>query len=92
MKLKYLVNCKDKMLFANCLQDLASHYNVTVSGIKYKIKHNLIAITKIDIQLQDLNFEYAINKYGVVTAIKTDIFKQFDNQKIDSITDIKTDS
>ena len=73
MKLKYLVKQNDKYLFSNCLQDLASHYNVTVSGIKYKIRNNLIDIKKIDKQLQDLDFDYKINKYGVITALETDI-------------------
>ena len=70
MKLKYLVQTDEKYLFANCLNDLGSYYGVTVSGIKYKIKNKLIDIHKIDTRLQNLNYEYMIDKYGVVTVDK----------------------
>ena len=68
MKLRYIVRCSDKLLFANSLQDIASYYTVTLSGIKYKIKHKLINLEKINVELQDFakeNVEYTIDKYGV---------------------------
>ena len=71
MKLKYLVETDDQYLFANCLTDLGAYYGVTVSGIKYKIKNKLIDVKKIDIRLQDLNYEYTIDKYGAVTVDKS---------------------
>ena len=84
MKLKYLVKIDDKYLFANCLNDLGAYYGVTISGIKYKIKYKLIDVTKIDTQLQELKFNYTIDKYGIVTAMKTDIYKASTEQNMDS--------
>ena len=72
MKLRYLVRCRDRLLFANSLQDIASYYTVTLSGIKYKIKHKLIDLERINVELQDFvneNIQYTIDKYGVVTVI-----------------------
>lgn len=86
MKLRYLVSCSDKLLFANSLQDIASYYNVTLSGIKYKIKHSLINIEKINVELQDFakeNIQYAIDKYGVVTVFNDNV----DSLKKDSISE-----
>ena len=83
MKLRYLVRCSDKLLFANSLQDIASYYTVTLSGIKYKIKHKLIEIEKINVELQDFvneNIQYSIDKYGVVTVLNDNV----DNLKKDS--------
>ena len=84
MKLKYLVKTGDKYLFANCMNDLASYFNVTISGIKYKITHKLIDVIKIDRQLQDLKFDYIIDKNGVITAKKTDIYNAITAQNTDS--------
>ena len=83
MKLKYIVKTDDKYLFANSLKDLGAYYGVTVSGIKYKMKHNLIDITKMNRELQDLKFDYTIDKNGVVTALKTDIFQAFESDSQD---------
>ena len=74
MKLRYVVRCSDKLLFANSLQDIASYYTVTLSGIKYKIKHKLIDLEKINVELQDFakeNVKYTIDKYGVVTVLNS---------------------
>lgn len=78
MKLKYLIETDEKCLFANCLNDLGSYYGVTVSGMKYKIKNKLVDVKKINNELQDLKFDYTIDKYGVVSASKTDIYKLFE--------------
>ena len=97
MKLKYLVQTDEKYLFANCLNDLGSYYGVTVSGIKYKIKNKLIDIHKIDTRLQDLNYEYTINKYGVVTVDKSVVDKLVvnklvvDKKTVDKSTDKSVD-
>ena len=75
MKLKYLIRCKDKYLFANSLEDLACYYNVSLSGIRYKIKHKLIDVQNINLKLQDLsNVKYDIDKNGIVTVLVSDFF------------------
>ena len=81
MKLKYLVETDEKCLFANCLNDLGAYYGVTVSGMKYKMKH-LVDVKKINAELQDLKFDYTIDKYGVVTALKNDISKVFETDNV----------
>ena len=82
MKLKYLIETDEKYLFANCLNDLGAYYNVTVSGMKYKIKNKLVNVTKINNELQDLKFDYTIDKYGVVSALKNDIYKVFEADNV----------
>ena len=82
MKLKYLVEMNDKYLFANCLDDLASYFKLTLAGMRYRMKNNLTKVRKIDIKLQHLDFNYIIDKNGVVIVLKKDFinsFKEKDN-------------
>ena len=82
MKLKYLVETNDKYLFANCLDDLASYFKLTLVGLRYRMKKDLINIQKINIKLQHLDFNYSIDKNGVVIVLKKDFinsFKEKDN-------------
>ena len=51
MKLKYLIICKHKYLFCYSLENLASHYNITLSGLRYRMKNKLIDLKKINIKL-----------------------------------------
>ena len=81
MKLKYLVKYDDHFLFANSLDDLASYYNITLAGVRYRMKNKLINITKINNKLQHLKFDYTIDKHGIVTVMKTDFINtDQDNQ------------
>ena len=81
MKLKYLVETDNKYLFANSLDDLVSYHKITLAGIRYRMKKDLINIRKIDSKLQDMTFKYAIDKNGVITVTKTDIISACqDNQ------------
>ena len=73
MKLKYLVETKDKYLLANSLDDLASYHKITLAGIRYRMKKDLINIHRIDTQLQHLDVDYTIDKNGVVIVAKTDV-------------------
>ena len=75
MKLKYLVKCKDRVLFANSLDDLACYYKVTLSGMRYKINHELIDLEKINYKLQNLNVKYEIDNNGVVTVMINDFIR-----------------
>ena len=72
MKLKYLVETDDKYLFANSLDDLASYYKITLASMRYRMKNKLVNITKINIKLQHLTFDYTIDKNGVVIAMIND--------------------
>ena len=79
MKLKYLVTYKDRYLFANSLEDLAYYYNVTLSGIRYKIKHKLIDVQNMyNVELHNLiadDYKYSIDKFGVVTVMRENVDK-----------------
>ena len=73
MKLKYLIKCNDRYLFCHSLENLASHYNITLSGLRYRMKNKLIDIKKINIKLQHLSsMEYEVNKHGIVSIMKDD--------------------
>ena len=79
MKLKYVVQCEDKFLFANCLDDLAYYYNVTLSGMRYKINHKLIDIKTVNLKLHNIikdEYKYSIDKFGVVTIMKENVDKK----------------
>ena len=68
MKLKYVVKHEGQIFLATCLQDIALHFNMSLSGIKYKIKHNLLDIQRCNTELHDLSnvANYNINKFGIV--------------------------
>ena len=83
MKLKYFVETDDQYLFVNGLDDLASHYKISLPGIRYRMKHKLINIHKIDARLQDLNFEYTMDKNGVVTVDKSVVDKLLMDKLVD---------
>ena len=70
MKLKYVVKHEEQILLSTCLQDLALHFNMSLSGIKYKIKHNLLDIQRCDTELHNLSniVNYNINKFGIVVV------------------------
>ena len=89
MKLKYLVQTEDKFLFANCLDDLASYFKLTLIGLRYRMKNDLINIQKINIKLQHLDFNYSIDKNGVVIVVKTDIIDAGQNNQATSALDQK---
>ena len=84
MKLKYLVQTDDKYLFANCLDDLASYFKLTLAGMRYRMKNNLTKVQKIDIKLQHLDFNYTIDKNGIVTVQKKDIIDAGQNNQATS--------
>ena len=86
MKLKYLVETDDQYLFVNGLDDLASHYKISLPGIRYRMKHKLININKIDTRLQDLNYEYIIDKNGVVIVDKPVVDKSIMDKLVDKNT------
>ena len=67
------------------VSNLGAYYGVSVSGIKYKMKHNIINVTKFNRELQDLKFDYSIAKSGVVTALETDILKDFESNSSDTL-------
>ena len=75
MKLKYLVETDEKYLFVNALDDLASYNNITLAGLRYRMKNKLIDVKKINLKLQQLKFNFTIDKNGIVTAMKADIYK-----------------
>ena len=77
MKLKYLVQTDDKYLFANSLDDLASYFKLTLAGMRYRMKNTLTKVQKIDAKLQHLQFDYTIDKNGVVIAMKKDFINSF---------------
>ena len=72
MKLKYLVETEDKHLFANSIDNLASYFKLTLAGMRYRIKNKLTEVKKIDLKLQDLEFDYNIDKNGIVSVGKSD--------------------
>ena len=70
MKLKYVINQKDKIILANNLEDIADYKNVSIDSLKYSIKHNKLNVKKINVKLKELaktypTYEIDIN--GVVT-------------------------
>ena len=89
MKLKYFVETDDKYLFANSLDDLASYHKITLAGIRYRMKKDLINIHRIDTKLQHLDFNYSIDKNGVVIVAKTDIISACQDNKSTSALDNK---
>ena len=89
MKLKYLVEMDDKYLFANCLDDLASYFKLTLIGLRYRIKNNLLDFSKIDIKLQHLDFNYSIDRNGVVIAMKKDIVSGLQTDKTSALENKK---
>ena len=80
MKLKYLIETDDKYLFANSLDDLASYNNITLAGIRYRMKNKLIDVKRIDTKLQHLDFDYLIDKNGIVTVMKADFIHSLQKQ------------
>ena len=87
MKLKYYIKNTDEVLLANCLHDLALHFNISLSGLKYRIKNKLMAVEKCDKNLYDLSkvCKYDINKFGVVIVDitdKTDTIQNIDSNNI----------
>ena len=52
MKLKHLIEMDDKYLFANSLDDVASYYNITLAGVRYRMKNKLTNMRKINNKLQ----------------------------------------
>ena len=70
MKLKYVINMKDKIILANSLQDIADYSNMTIDSLKYSIKHNKLNVNKINVKLKDIATTYPtyeIDMNGVVT-------------------------
>ena len=89
MKLKYLVETDNKYLFANALDDLASYHKITLAGIRYRMKNDLINIHRIDTKLQHLDFNYNIDRNGVVIVTKTDIVSACQDNQTASALDNK---
>ena len=89
MKLKYLVETDNKYLFANALDDLASYHKITLAGIRYRMKKDLINIRRIDIKLHDLACKYSIDKNGVVIVAKTDVVDACQDNQPTSVLDQK---
>ena len=92
MKLKYIIKNPNNYLFANSLQDLALHYKVSLSGIKYKIKNKLINLESVEnLELHHLlkkDIKYDINKYGIITVSNesfNNILKSEQENKINQI-------
>ena len=74
MKLKYVINQKDKIILANTLEDIADYKNVSIDSLKYSIKHNKLNVKKINVKLKELAKTYPtyeIDSHGIVT-IKLD--------------------
>ena len=74
MKLKYVINQKDKIILANNLEDIADYKNVSIDSLKYSIKHNKLNVKKINVKLKELAKTYPtyeIDSHGIVT-IKLD--------------------
>ena len=70
MKLKYVINEKNKIILANSLQDIADYCNITIDSLKYSIKHNKLNVNKINVKLKEVakNYPtYEIDMNGVVT-------------------------
>ena len=70
MKLKYVINEKNKIILANSLQDIANYSNITIDSLKYSIKHNKLNVNKINVKLKDIvNMypTYEIDSHGIVT-------------------------
>ena len=70
MKLKYVINEKNKIILANSLQDIADYCNITIDSLKYAIKHNKLNILKTNVKLKDIASTYPtyeIDMNGVVT-------------------------
>ena len=70
MKLKYVINQKDKIILANSLQDIADYQNISIDSLKYSIQHNKLNVNKINVKLKDIATTYPtyeIDMNGVVT-------------------------
>ena len=70
MKLKYVINEKNKIILANSLQDIADYSNITIDSLKYSIKHNKLNVNRINVKLKDIATTYPtyeIDINGVVT-------------------------
>lgn len=76
MKLKYMIKNNDIILLATSLKDLALYYGISISGIKYKIKNNIVDFKKINTNLHDLwneGYHYKIDQEcGVVIVDNKD--------------------
>ena len=89
MKLKYLVETDDRYIFANALDDLASYHKITLAGIRYRMKKDLINIQKINIKLQDIVCKYDIDKNGIVSVLKAEIVSDCQDNQTASALDNK---
>ena len=58
MKLKYVINEKNKIILANSLQDIADYSNITIDSLKYSIKHNKLNVNRINVKLKDIATTY----------------------------------
>ena len=58
MKLKYVINGKNKIILVNSLQDIADYSNITIDSLKYSIKHNKLDVQKINVKLKDIATTY----------------------------------
>ena len=70
MKLKYVINGKNKIILANSLQDIADYSNITIDCLKYSIKRNKLNVNRINVKLKDIATTYPtyeIDMNGVVT-------------------------
>ena len=70
MKLKYVINGKNKIILANSLQDIADYKNISIDSLKYCIKHNKLNVNKINVKLKDIVNRYPnydIDLHGIVT-------------------------
>ena len=69
MKLKYVINEKNKMILANSLQHIADYSNITIDSLKYSIKHKQLNVNKINVKLKEVAKTYPtyeIDMNGVV--------------------------
>ena len=70
MKLKYVINGKNKIILANSLQDIADYKNISIDSLKYSISHKKLNVNKINVKLKDIATTYPtyeIDMNGVVT-------------------------
>ena len=70
MKLKYVINGKNKIILANSLQDIADYKNISIDSLKYSISHKKLNVKKINVKLKDIATTYPtyeIDMNGVVT-------------------------
>ena len=70
MKLKYVINEKNKIILVNSLQDIADYSNVTIDSLKYSIKHNKLNVNKINVKLKEVANTYPtyeIDSHGIIT-------------------------